>query len=161
MATARRIAFSLEQNLLCRDTMALLAARSRIRRGLRRARARGLGPSRRTRGDHPRACNPAAWIRFLSGSDRWEDTHAKIWSVGGGGSCALIRDSGGSAGAVGLQQFAQAALDIHSACKEQLDALPGVGTARADTIIKGRPYKGKDDLVQKGIIPKSVYDGIN
>jgi competence protein ComEA len=61
---------------------------------------------------------------------------------------------------LGLQQFAQAALDIHSASKEQLDALPGVGTARADAIIKGRPYKGKDDLVQKGIIPQSVYDGI-
>jgi DNA uptake protein ComE-like DNA-binding protein len=60
----------------------------------------------------------------------------------------------------GLQQFAQAPLDINSATKEQLDALPGIGTARADAIIKGRPYKGKDDLVQKGIIPQNVYDGI-
>jgi DNA uptake protein ComE-like DNA-binding protein len=59
-----------------------------------------------------------------------------------------------------LQQFAQAPLDINSASKQQLDALPGIGTARADAIIKGRPYKGKDDLVQKGIIPQSVYDGI-
>ena len=31
---------------------------------------------------------------------------------------------------------------------------------RADAIIKGRPYKGKDELVQKKIISKSVYDGI-
>jgi competence protein ComEA len=59
-----------------------------------------------------------------------------------------------------LQQFAQAPLDINSATKEQLDALPGIGTARADAIIKGRPYKGKDDLVQKGIIPQNIYDGI-
>jgi DNA uptake protein ComE-like DNA-binding protein len=58
------------------------------------------------------------------------------------------------------QQFAQAPLDINSASKQQLDALPGIGTARADAIIKGRPYKGKDDLVQKGIIPQNVYDGI-
>ncbi len=60
----------------------------------------------------------------------------------------------------GLQQFAQAPLDINSASKEQLDALPGIGSARADAIIKGRPYKGKDDLVQKKILPQNVYDGI-
>ncbi|MGZ3410427.1 MAG: ComEA family DNA-binding protein [Xanthobacteraceae bacterium] len=58
--------------------------------------------------------------------------------------------------------FAQAPalIDINSAAKADLDALPGIGPVRADAIIKGRPYKGKDELTQKGIIPESVYNGI-
>ena len=51
-------------------------------------------------------------------------------------------------------------LDINSASAAELDALPGIGEARAAAIVKGRPYRGKDDLVQKGIIPKNVYDKI-
>lgn len=57
--------------------------------------------------------------------------------------------------------FAQAGLiDVNSASKADLEKLKGVGPARADAIIKGRPYKGKDELVQKKIIPASVYKDI-
>jgi competence protein ComEA len=31
---------------------------------------------------------------------------------------------------------------------------------RAANIIRNRPYKGKDELVQKNIIPAAVYAGI-
>ncbi len=48
-------------------------------------------------------------------------------------------------------------LDINSASKEDLVALKGIGEKRAADIIKGRPYKGKDELVQKKIIPAAVY----
>ncbi|HUB63545.1 MAG TPA: helix-hairpin-helix domain-containing protein [Methylocella sp.] len=51
-------------------------------------------------------------------------------------------------------------LDINTATEEELRALKGVGDIRAANIIKNRPYKGKDELVQKKIIPPAVYAGI-
>ncbi len=51
-------------------------------------------------------------------------------------------------------------LDINTATEEELRALKGVGDVRAANIIKNRPYKGKDELVQKNIIPPAVYAAI-
>jgi competence protein ComEA len=53
-----------------------------------------------------------------------------------------------------------AMIDINSASAADLDKLPGVGKARADAIIKNRPYKGKDDLLSRHIVPANVYNGI-
>lgn len=51
-------------------------------------------------------------------------------------------------------------IDINTASKDELQTLTGIGPARADGIVKGRPYKGKDELHRKGIIPQGVYEGI-
>ena len=51
-------------------------------------------------------------------------------------------------------------IDINSATEAQLTTLPGIAKARSEAIIKGRPYRGKDELLSKKIVPENVYNDI-
>lgn len=53
-----------------------------------------------------------------------------------------------------------APVDINSATKEELKAVPGITDAYADKIIAGRPYKSKAHLVTHDIITAGLYDSI-
>jgi competence protein ComEA len=61
---------------------------------------------------------------------------------------------------IATAQTATALVDINSATKEELTKLPGIGEAYSDKIIKGRPYKGKNELLSKNIVPKATYEKI-
>jgi len=51
-------------------------------------------------------------------------------------------------------------LDINTATADELKALPGICDAYSKKIIEQRPYKRKDEQVQKKVIQQATYDEI-
>jgi len=59
-----------------------------------------------------------------------------------------------------VQGIATAKININSASLSDLDKLPGIGPARAQDIVDGRPYQRIEDLLIKKAISRSVYEQI-
>jgi DNA uptake protein ComE-like DNA-binding protein len=73
---------------------------------------------------------------------------------------AAVKDAKATAMPAAAAAPSNAKVDINSATPQQLMALEGIGDARAEAIVKGRPYKGKGELVDKKILTQAVYDKI-
>jgi len=80
-----------------------------------------------------------------------------------GFAVAQSGSSGKPAASQGSMASSQASnlVDINSATKDQLSALPGIGDKYSDKIIAGRPYANKSQLVSKKIIPQATYSKIS
>ena len=68
--------------------------------------------------------------------------------------------TGASTSTTAKKEMPKEKLDLNSASETELQKLPGIGEALSKKIVENRPYKRKDELVQKKIIPAPTYDKI-
>lgn len=66
---------------------------------------------------------------------------------------------GGQGAAAGIAGV-QSKVNINNASQQELEALPGIGPVTASKIISGRPYQTTDELLNKKVISKAVFEKI-
>lgn len=54
----------------------------------------------------------------------------------------------------------EARVDINHASAEELAKVPGLTPSWAGRIVRFRPYRTKQDLLERGVLPSDVYDRI-
>lgn len=71
-----------------------------------------------------------------------------------------VRDIGAVGGETQQKASINSKININSASLKELDSLSGVGAVRAQAIIDNRPYGTIEQLVEKKVLTKSVFDKI-
>ncbi len=54
----------------------------------------------------------------------------------------------------------QATVNINTATQAELEALPGIGPVTASKIISDRQYQGIEDLLNRKVVSKAVFEKI-
>ncbi len=82
---------------------------------------------------------------------------ATVWTLAGAPQASGKAAAKASSASAAQSVPATGLLDINSATADQLLALPGIGKAYSAKIIANRPYKSKNELVSKKIVPAATY----
>lgn len=86
---------------------------------------------------------------------------ALLFALGVAVTPAMAQKDAPKAGATSsTKQMPKEKVDLNSASEAELQALPGIGEALSKKIVENRPYKRKDELVQKKVIPGATYEKI-
>ena len=86
---------------------------------------------------------------------------AMLFAFGIAVTPAIAQKDAPKAGATtGTKEMPKDKIDLNSASPEELQKLPGIGEALSKKIVENRPYKRKDELVQKKVIPAPTYEKI-
>ncbi len=73
-------------------------------------------------------------------------------------ACGLGAAQANSSAKLGsAPEAAEPLVDINSASRQQLQTLPGIGSAEADRIVACRPYLSKAELVTKQVMPTGPF----
>ena len=70
------------------------------------------------------------------------------------------RDSSGAPKTSATAPAPVARVDINHASVDELLKVPGMTATWAGRIVRFRPYRSKQDLVDRGVLPSEVYDRI-
>jgi competence protein ComEA len=86
---------------------------------------------------------------------------AMLFAFGVAVTPALAQKDAPKAGATSTtKEMPKEKVDLNSASPAELQKLPGIGEALSKKIVENRPYKRKDELVQKKVIPAPTYEKI-